>query len=456
MPCYVQSIAQVADLQRAQGRRDWLDRIDEAEEENKSHFWHEQPDQLITKTDIEPGAFIIGNGTSIYSSTILPALETAEYEILFVTCFWARSDCLSQLGGALVELSQKSSSRPKGTPKLRVRLCLSSRSFVQKLFHTSSASGYNYPPSTWVSSLGLPPPEALSGLDLQIKSRFFLPFSVMHPKFVIIDRKRALMPSCNLSYESWLEGCIPLMGPIVGKLARFWEESWGEGHLPALDRRTEEHAQETMEMLTNSHIITLLPSPHHRSPRFRPFLSIPKPPVTPLNAYLENVIATAKTDIKILTPNLTSRPVMLWLLAALTRGVDVTLITNRRMMVLEQLLTAGTLTEICVWTLKRRYKGLVDAQISADADLEQGRRGEIGNLSIGYFIPSFQYARSHLKCTIVDGETVVLGSGNMDRASWCTSQELGIALEGQDVATDVWSKVEEHLGTGDMAEVEWV
>lgn len=272
----------------------------------------------------------------------------------------------------------------------------------------------------------------------------------MHPKLVIIDRKCALMPSCNLSFEDWLEGCIPLKGPSVGMLVRFWEETWGEGHTPALGYHVEEHAQETTKMLTTSHTITLLPSPHHRSPRFRPFLGMPKPPVTPLNAYLENVIATAKTDIKILTPNLTSKPVMLWLLAALARGVDVTVVTNRRMMVLEQLLTAGTLTEICVWALKRRYRSLVDAQISADSGLEEGRRGTIGILSIGYFIPSSQYAKCHLKCTVVDGETVVLGSGNMDRASWYTSQELGIALEGRDFVEDVWSKVEEQLG------VEWV
>jgi len=453
MPSDVHNVEQVANLQKAQARRAWLDRIDEAEEENKSHFWHNNPDQLITKSTIEPGAFTIGNGDSIYSSTILPALKTAEHEILFVTCFWARSKCLSQLGETLIELSQQSSSRPNGTPKLRVRLCLSSRSLFQKLFHTSSSSGYSYPPSTWVSKLGLPPPEALSGLDLEIKSLFFLPFSVMHPKFIIIDRKRALMPSCNLSYESWLEGCISLTGRIVSKLVKFWDETWGGESMPALGHHIEEHAQTTTEMLTTSHTITLLPSPHHRSPRFRPFGSIPHPPVTPLNAYLENVIATAKTEIKILTPNLTSKPVMLWLLAALARGVHVTIITNRRMMVLEQLLTAGTLTEICVWTFKRRYRNLVDAQVT---DLEDGRGTKIGKLSIGYFIPSSLYAKSHLKCTIVDGEIVVLGSGNMDRASWYTSQELGVAVEGRDLVKGVWAKLEEGLERGEVAGVEWV
>lgn len=33
---------------------------------------------------------------------------------------------------------------------------------------------------------------------------------------------------------------------------------------------------------------------------------------------------------------------------------------------------------------------------------------------------------SHFKMTMVDGEYLMLGSGNMDRASWWTSQEIGV------------------------------
>jgi len=459
MPSDVYRIKQVANDQRRQYKEAWLDHINEAEEESQSHFWHKNQNRLITKSQILPGDFIIGNGASIYSSAILPALETAEHEVIFVTCFWARSESLSQLGETLIELSQRSSSRPNGTPKLRVCLCFSSRSLLQKLFHTSSSSGSIYPRSTWVSKLGLPPHEALSGLDLQIKSLFLLPFCVMHPKFVIMDRKRALMPSCNLSYQSWFEGCVPLMGPIVSELVRFWEETWGEGMgdlPPVLSSDANEYAGATTEALVTAHTITLLPSPYHRSPRFRPFIGMPEPPVTPLNVYLENAIATAKTDISILTPNLTSRPVMLWLLAALARGVNITIITNRRMMVLEQLLTAGTLTEICVWRLKQRYMNLVDTQVPTSSDLENGRGRKIGALAVGYFRPNSQYAKSHFKCTIVDGKTVVLGSGNMDRASWYTSQELGVAVDGEDIVSEVWGKVMGDLETRMMGGVEWV
>jgi phosphatidylserine/phosphatidylglycerophosphate/cardiolipin synthase-like enzyme len=54
-------------------------------------------------------------------------------------------------------------------------------------------------------------------------------------------------------------------------------------------------------------------------------------------------------------------------------------------------------------------------------------------LKIEYFTPMVgnrdkEPQQSHLKCTIVDQELVILGSGNLDRASWYTSQELGVAF----------------------------
>ena len=195
-------------------------------EENEHHFWGNDPSTLLKSAETSLADFSVGNALDIYTSTILLALESAHYEILFITCFWSRSVCLDKLCSTLVKLSDRAQSQPTGTPKLRVRLCFSSRSLIQKLFHTSSANGYVYPPSRW-RSLGLPPPEDVQGLDLQVKSLFVLPFSVMHPKFVIIDRQRVLLPSCNLSWEDWLECCLPLTGPIVNLFVRFWQNIWG-------------------------------------------------------------------------------------------------------------------------------------------------------------------------------------------------------------------------------------
>jgi len=74
-----------------------------------------------------------------------------------------------------------------------------------------------------------------------------------------------------------------------------------------------------------------------------------------------------------------------------------------------------------------------------------------GTLRIGYFHPkmgswdSNEPVKSHLKCVIVDEEITVLGSGNMDRASWFTSQELGVAFLSSDIARGIKRCVKEGL-----------
>ena len=440
--------------------RDWLDHLTSVNgtEENKKYSWGKNPSCLISNSSINSRRFTVGNGTNIYNSTITPALESARYEIIFVTCFWARSSALDQLSAALIRLSARVNNQPNGTSKLRVRLCFSSCSLIQKLSHTSSPAGHIYPPSKW-QSLGLPPPGDLAGLDLQVKSLFFLPFSVMHPKFVIIDRQRALFPSCNLSYESWLECCLPVSGPVVTTLVDFWHNVWARSDFPPLPVTASEEVSSTPSPSETYQSCTtiLLPSPHNRSPQFRPFSTAISPPSTPLNTYLLHLFTTASKSIKIMTPNLTSQPVIDALIAALERGVDVEVITNQRMMILEQLLTAGTITEYCVWKFRRRYRKIAQSRSRkgyATSHMEAGHAREVGTLSVGYFVPGSLYRRSHLKCTVVDEEVIVLGSGNMDRASWYTSQELGIALEGRQLVCDLWRGV--NGDESPYCEVEWL
>lgn len=158
-----------------------------------------------------------------------------------------------------------------------------------------------------------------------------------------------------------------------------------------------------------------------------------------------------------MTPNLTSPPVIDALISALERGVNVEVITNRRMMILEQLLTSGTITEYCIWKLRRRFKQITQShgqRGSNASQMEEGQAREAGTLSVGYFLPNSIYRRSHIKCTVVDEEVIVLGSGNMDRASWYTSQELGVALEGRQVVCDLWRATNQDKSP--HGEVEWL
>lgn len=419
----------------------------------KPNYWTSNPASLITICNVND--VILGTGASVYSS-LQPLLESAESELVLVTCFWARSTSLTVLCDALRQLSAKAVRRGR---KVRVRICVSSVSLWQKLFHTQSLDGYIYPPTAYGPKLGLPTPDELPGLEIVVKSIFVKPFSVMHPKFIIIDRQIVVLPSCNVSWEDWFEGCVGLQGKVVTRFVEFWKDFWHRADLDELALTSESHlttgvslfAREIDDQHTNGILPALvhvrstgtpcvfLPSPHSINPKFRfPWQHAAPPPNTPLNVFLLASFKAAKNSIYIQTPNLTAPPVLMALLDALKRGINVKIVTSDRLMILEQLVTAGTTTSRCMKRLIKRYRRAKDYAVSAqysDIATEEGRAQSFGHLEIEYYRPdpatkgrAAEPVQSHLKLTMVDSELVVLGSGNLDRASWYTSQELGLAI----------------------------
>ncbi|KAI1377166.1 phospholipase D/nuclease [Hypoxylon crocopeplum] len=450
------------------------------------------PESLVATSFLH--SFQLGTGASIFTQSLIPAIFEAKHEVILVTCFWASSPTLSALREALEKLAKErcerihnaraASSGEDVLPSLKIRICFSSRSLFQKLFHTSSRDGYLYPPSMWATQLGLPSPEILdSGLiDLRVKSLFFLPFSVMHPKFLIIDRQRAWLPSCNVSWEAWLEGCVEITGDTVAGLVEFYRHVWDKQLASQLTTRVESNpgsvrlpsggrlgltsiqspASRIVEFAGVATPTVLLPSSHHRNPRFDliPWHNSPLPPPTPLNHAILRLLDMAESFIYMQTPNLTSAAVVDSLLEALKRGVNVSILTSKGLMLLEQIVTACTTTSLCLGSLIRKYRklqaqraqfdtsrGSEDSEPAIDVEVQQP---PLGFLNVSYFRPDpsnradgvvEEPVQSHLKLTIVDGQYTVLGSGNMDRASWFTSQELGVMFHSTDFATSIGSAV---------------
>lgn len=444
-----------------------LERAAHVTKQDDPSYYSQEPRSLITTSKI--GTFMTGTGASIYKE-LTPLLEETEQELILVTCFWASSPSRDALNAVLRNLSEKAIRR--GTEKIRVRICFSSSSIFQKLFHKQSAVGQTYPVSTWVKKFGLPDPSELGGLDLKIKSVFILPFSVMHPKFIIVDRQVVVLPSCNVSWEEWFEGSITMTGPILSQFLKFYWTFW-ERRVDAPPESTARErigvvpvtpaeaptwspgADQTAARFPPETPTLFLPSPHRRNPNFQP-LSTATSPMTPLNTFLLTLFAKAERSIRIQTPNLTAPPVLSALLKALARGIDVSIVTSARLMILEQLVTAGTTTPRCVKTFIKRYNALDPHTKSRTYDEEAAMTPiKLGKLQIAYFEPRTQFKyefqkaeepqQSHLKMTIVDGEVLVLGSGNLDRASWFTSQELGVAFFGEDVVQQVEETVDKAM-----------
>jgi phosphatidylserine/phosphatidylglycerophosphate/cardiolipin synthase-like enzyme len=182
-----------------------------------------------------------------------------------------------------------------------------------------------------------------------------------------------------------------------------------------------------------------------------------------LNTFLLLAFASAQRRIQIQTPNLTSQPAIEALLAALARGVEVRITTSENLQRIEQVVTAGTTTGRCVAQLVQKHGALVEERRrKSDENVEEALPG-VGGLSVFYYQPSQSRSQgqlggpqdrhpreeghgdepvqSHFKLTIIDGEVAVFGSGNLDRASWFTSQELGFAFFGREFV----GRVEDRL-----------
>ena len=428
--------------------------VDERTRNDQPNYWRTDPRTLLTSANVHSICF--GTGHQVYHNAILPAIEDAEEEVILVTCFWAQSSTLIDLSQSLRKLSAKAN---RNRRTIRVRICFSSSSLWQKLSQTSSLEGYTWPESKWRTHLGLPQSDELSGLDMTVKSVFQLPFSVIHPKFVVIDRRQILLPSCNVSWEAWLEGCIAMSGPVVQQAVKFWQQFWASG-----DDQGVLHLHETLQdanadaphtthkggLLSSAQLherdvsSTFLPSPHHRFSL--PWLSSERSPPTPLNIYLLTVFARAERHIYVQTPNLTSSNALAELLAALSRGVDITILTSAKLMRLEQIVTAGTTTQRCVRWLIKQYDGARQRHhITATTDVEAGLMPHApGKLVVRYYEPCSKSNRdqdepvqSHLKLTIVDSKTAIFGSGNLDRASFHTSQELGVTINSERLVGEI-------------------
>lgn len=377
---------------------------------------------------------------------------------------------------ALRNLSDNALAKGKG--KVRVRIGFSSSGLLQKLRHPATPKGKEYPPETW-AEMGFPAPQELAGLDMAVKSIFYLPFSVLHGKFCIVDRKVLVLPSANVSWEVWGECASIFEGGIVDTFFKFWRGVWGVGD----EARIEDDEEEDLllgsfrdegltpiaapvrmfEFSTNpakSYPTLFIPQPHHRNPRFPRPLSfvLPSPPKnkdpmqTPQNAFLLLAIARAEKSIYLQTPNLTSQPLIDALATAVRRGVVVELVTCRKMMLLEQIVTtAGTgITECCVKRLIKRVvaNGLPDGERGAGGGGGRGlwvyyytgaARTETGHLMD-------KAVKSHVKTIVIDGNITVLGSANGDRASWYTSQEVNVAVFAEEFAWQVRRELVIGLG----------
>lgn len=398
-----------------------------------------------------PLSLTTGTGYAIYTSNIIPAILRTQREVIIVTCFWAASPTRNALRAALLELSAKA---VRSGSMIKVQICFSSSSLARNMLLPTPREGQSYGPDKY-QKLGLPDQGDIPGLDLTVIRKFFWPFGIIHSKYVIVDRRLAVLPSCNVSWERWFEAAISLEGPVVEHLLEFHVGFWLNGqplpplphHAAGADAELDSPDADRSSSLPSQTSTTLLPSPHTWSllpPHLHPKRLLshlpclpslePTHPPTPLLSTTAHLLATATRSIVIITPNVTAPTVLALIRSALKRGVAVTIWTNENLMTAEQLVTAGSTTPRCLSELTRTASGSAGRlQVHYfDAASSPGGVG-VKDVAAGRRDQEKTAIKLHAKVTIVDDDKILLGSGNMDAASWGTSQELGVLLEDREV-----------------------
>ncbi len=131
-----QALSRVSSRMTSQYQEPFISALESASSitsQDDPNYYSRSPQSLITISNIH--TFTTGTGSSLYNS-LVPLLESTENELLLVTCFWASSSTRDTLNAVLRKLSDKAVRR--GTEKIRVRICFSSSSMFQKLFHKQS------------------------------------------------------------------------------------------------------------------------------------------------------------------------------------------------------------------------------------------------------------------------------------------------------------------------------
>ncbi|KAK6355774.1 hypothetical protein TWF718_000155 [Orbilia javanica] len=448
-------------------------------------------EDLLSTSYIED--YAVGTGESLTNFQCAKMLE-AEHEIIIVTGFLnPTSVSIKNLSRTIEILATRQvlkNVRRGSDSVLKVHICFSSSGFLQKIFHTKNPKGRTWKPKEW-KKLGLGDPNFLKGkIDLTVKSIFVRPVGLLHGKYMIVDRKILVVPSCNLSWEEWLEGATTYLryqddSPdcVVRKFVEYWESVWKHGEEPGPDRFEPVVERFPAVMLNEGGGSTVLDRPRGASvdrsewQGFVPTAFLPHPesgsfpPIWPFgevdaiwkilrrlmgvvfesggkdddylgnpqNAFWMAAIEGAEKSIYVHTPNVTAKPLIEALMRAVKRGVVVEIVTSMGMMKWEQLVTAGTTTDKCL-------KKMVDELENWKHTLDEEEAIVTGGLWIYRYNPEQRppllpfvkrpednfkltwYDKSHVKCLIVDEEVAVLGSGNFDRASWATSQEVNVGL----------------------------
>ncbi|KAL4913655.1 hypothetical protein BDW62DRAFT_220540 [Aspergillus aurantiobrunneus] len=151
----------------------------------------------------------------------------AEKEVVLATNYWIYSDASTLITNALKELSRRAAKRGE---KAVVKMLYDRGDPRQIWDNHLSVDEKKYA----AGKVHLPSSDEIPHLDLQVINYHRPIFGTFHAKFMVIDRRIALLQSSNIQDNDNLEMMVHVEGPIVDSLYDTALISWGKALEPPL------------------------------------------------------------------------------------------------------------------------------------------------------------------------------------------------------------------------------
>lgn len=146
-------------------------------------------------------------------------IARAEREVFLATNFWAAGDTTGLITDALRELSRRMGTHGR---KAIVKIMYDRGSIKQIIDHHQIV-----PPSVYTgSAIQIPGPEEIPNVELEVLNYHRPMLGTFHAKYIVVDRKIAVVCSCNIQDNDNFEMSCHLEGPIVDSIYDMALISW--------------------------------------------------------------------------------------------------------------------------------------------------------------------------------------------------------------------------------------
>jgi phosphatidylserine/phosphatidylglycerophosphate/cardiolipin synthase-like enzyme len=138
-------------------------------------------------------------------------IARAEHEVFLATNYWITSDASRLITDSLLELSKRAGERGQ---RIVVKIIYDRGNIKQVTKNHQPVSVEEYTGT----AIKLPHPSEVPNLDMQVQNYHRPVLGTFHSKFMIVDRRVAIVQSNNIQDNDNLEMMTHLEGPIVDSL----------------------------------------------------------------------------------------------------------------------------------------------------------------------------------------------------------------------------------------------